>query len=81
MAKAGFSNPCDRNGSAIKCERCPKRASHRREVPSEHVRDLPGYVWLMSVNGMPIIPFPRSRYEVLCDECIKNWSYGPSRFS
>ena len=78
MLKAETDNPCDRNGAALRCERCQGRARHRRNIPYRFRRDLPGFLWKMGLNGVPERPWRRQTTEALCEECYKNWQYGPN---
>jgi hypothetical protein len=75
-AAAATSNPCDAAGKAIPCEQCALPARHRRTLPAKAHRDLPGYVWLMTLHG-PDFPMPWASTEVRCEHHIKDWQYGP----
>lgn len=78
---ADVFNPCDEEGHALRCERCPPdekklRARFRRELPEKARRNVSGFVWLMTVSG-PRKPLPCSLTEWLCENHVKDWTYGP----
>jgi hypothetical protein len=75
--RAGTGNPCDVEGNAVACEQCLLPARHRRHLPRKAWRDIPGDVYLMTLTHGPDFPMARATTEVLCQHCIKNWSYGP----
>jgi hypothetical protein len=74
--RAGTGNPCDAEGNTVVCERCALPARHRRCLPHRVWRNIPGYVWLMTLHG-PDFPMPLARTEVRCEQHITDWSYGP----
>jgi hypothetical protein len=74
--RADTSNPCDRVGNAVRCERCTRRARFRREIPEDFAKPRSGSLWVMSVRDEPVSPRPRTSTEAVCEMHFTEWPYG-----